>query len=345
MSELEYKVVGTEFEVKEDGEAGNYEGHFSVFNNVDEGNDIAHAGMFKKTIQERGHKVKVFFAHDWMKLIGPPPSTLEEDNLGLFAKGRLTLKSFWGNEVWQLMKDKALTEGSFGYETIKADFDDDGFRHLREVKLYEISPVPLGMNPMTNVRAIKSAMNQAMFSIPIVHGELDAKTDWNYQEQLAECKSPTQMRQMFAFYDIELSPEDSKSYRFPHHLANGAISLKGLEDASLELISTTDLSPAELAAAKNHLARHYMEFEMTPPWVKDNPFVKVDALLKLIEDIKEGEILITLDDERKGLVINSLTGILEPLEKAEDAVPTMEHSSLLDMRLQQAELTLNFLNE
>jgi hypothetical protein len=31
-------------------------------------------------------------------------------------------------------------------------------RHLRELKLYEISPVPLGMNAMTQIRAVKAAL-------------------------------------------------------------------------------------------------------------------------------------------------------------------------------------------
>jgi len=153
---MEYKTALTEF--KAEGDQGEYEGHFSVFNNVDDGNDVAHPGMFLKTIAERGKRVKVFYAHDWNKLIGPPPSVLEEDAVGLHAKGRLTLEAFWGKEAWALMKDGALSEGSFGYETVKADFDNSGVRHLREVRLFEISPVPLGMNSLTDLQAIKSLL-------------------------------------------------------------------------------------------------------------------------------------------------------------------------------------------
>ena len=159
MSELEYKSTTVEF--KATGDDGQYEGHFSVFGNIDDGNDIAHTGMFQKTIEERGKRVKVFYAHDWMKLIGPPPTILKEDSTGLFAAGRLTLGSFWGREAWSLMKDGALTEGSFGYETVKADPEslvDRVVRHLREVKLFEISPVPLGMNALTEIRAVKAAL-------------------------------------------------------------------------------------------------------------------------------------------------------------------------------------------
>jgi uncharacterized protein len=160
MSDIEYKSAAVEF--KATGNEGEYEGHFSVFGNVDDGSDIAHPGMFQKTISERGRRVKVFYAHDWTKLIGPPPSTLKEDTVGLFAAGRLTLDSFWGKEAWVLMKDGALTEGSFGYEAVKFDFENltsaATVRNLREVKLFEISPVPLGMNALTEIRAVKAAL-------------------------------------------------------------------------------------------------------------------------------------------------------------------------------------------
>ncbi len=154
---MEYKAAPAEFkpDAKIDGQ---YEGYFSIFGNIDDGLDIIERGAFTKTLQERQRRIKVFMGHDWSKLIGPPPDVLEEDSRGLYAKGRLTLGSFWGNETWQLMKDGAMTEGSIGFETIpdKVEWRDNGIRMIKEVKLYEISPVPLGMNPLTDVQAIKS---------------------------------------------------------------------------------------------------------------------------------------------------------------------------------------------
>lgn len=150
---LQYRAYPAEF--KAAGDKGIYEGYFSIFGNQDDGGDVMLAGAFAKTIAERAQRIKVFFGHDWSKLIGPPPDVLEEDSKGLYAKGRLTLGSFWGNEAWQLMKDGALREGSIGYETLVADWDPRGVRFLKEVKLYEISPVPLGMNPLTEIQAVK----------------------------------------------------------------------------------------------------------------------------------------------------------------------------------------------
>ena len=154
--EMKYLTAGTEF--KAEGEEGVYEGHFSIFGNVDDGGDVMHRGAFAATLEARRDRIKVFFGHDWAKLIAPPPDVINEDEAGLFARGRLTLGSFWGREAWELMKDGALTEGSIGYraDPDAIEYDDDGVRHLYKVALYEISPVPLGMNALTDLRAVKA---------------------------------------------------------------------------------------------------------------------------------------------------------------------------------------------
>lgn len=153
---MEYKAVGTE--LKALAEEGRYSGYFSVFNTVDDGMDIVRPGAFTKTIQERAARIKVFFGHDWSKLVGPAPDKIIEDSKGLYVEGRLTLGSFWGRETWALLKDNAINEGSFGYETIsgKVNYLDSGIREIFELKLYEVSFVPLGMNPLTEIEAIKA---------------------------------------------------------------------------------------------------------------------------------------------------------------------------------------------
>ncbi len=182
MGDIEIKAGPLEF--KAVGDAGQYEGYFSVIGNVDDGGDVIEPGAFAKTLQENAQRVKVFYQHDWSKLIGPAPAVLKEDEHGLFAAGRLTLDSFWGREVWALMKDGALTEGSIGYQAIKFDSDAAGVRHLREIRLHEISPVPLGMNALTTVRAVKAALSGAiaaeepletyMATLGLIAGELKA---------------------------------------------------------------------------------------------------------------------------------------------------------------------------
>lgn len=153
--DLEYKAGSAEF--KAGAQDGDYEGYFSIVGNVDDGGDVIEGGAFTKTLQERVGKVRVFFGHDPNKIVGPPPTVLQEDSRGLYAKGRMTLDSFWGREAWVLLKDGALTEGSIGYRSIPGRTEwKGGHRHLQEVKLFEISFVPIGMNPETDIRALKS---------------------------------------------------------------------------------------------------------------------------------------------------------------------------------------------
>lgn len=161
---MEYKTVAAEFKASASDE-GVYEGYFSVFGNVDDGGDIIMPGAFSKTIAERRKRIKVLYQHDFEKLIGPAPDVLEEDTKGLYAKGRLTISrggnkgAFWADECWALMKDDALNEGSMGYRSLpeRTDWNDSyTVRTMHEVKLFEISPVPLGMNPLTELRAVKA---------------------------------------------------------------------------------------------------------------------------------------------------------------------------------------------
>jgi HK97 family phage prohead protease len=164
LEQLEYKSVALEMKASSK-EEGVYEGYFSIFGNVDDGGDIIMPGAFSKTIQERQKRVKVLFGHNWDKLIGPYPEVLHEDAKGLYAKGRLTISkggnrgAFYADEAWALMKDQALNEGSIAYSPLPGRYEyNDSYtvRTLHEVKLYEISLVPLGMNPLTEVAAVKA---------------------------------------------------------------------------------------------------------------------------------------------------------------------------------------------
>lgn len=160
---LEYKT--TPLEIKAVGDDGVVEGHYSIFGNRDDGGDISWHGSFAKTLQERSRRVMVMRFHDWTIPIGPAGggfnaessgNILREDSMGLFARYKISLESFWGKDTYALIKDQVVREGSYGYEAIKFDFADDGTRNLREQKLYEISPVPIGMNPLTTISAVKS---------------------------------------------------------------------------------------------------------------------------------------------------------------------------------------------
>ena len=132
-----------------------FTGYASIFGNIDQGNDIVHPGAFAKTIQERGDKIKVMYNH--MNIIGKA-TKLEETQKGLYVEGYISNTKL-GDDVLVLMGDAVIDEMSIGYEAVKWDIDEkdgDRVRNLRELKLYEFSPVDFAMNDQAMITGVKS---------------------------------------------------------------------------------------------------------------------------------------------------------------------------------------------
>lgn len=349
--QMEYKLAPTEF--KAQGDQGEYEGYFSVIGNIDDGDDIIEPGAFRKTIAERGNRVRVFYAHDWDKLIGPPPRVLREDEHGLFAAGKLTLESFWGKEAWVLMKDNALVEGSIGYQPVKFDFDEvDGrtVRHLREVKLFEISPVPLGMNALTQVRAVKQALLAQMArkgaKPPHTTPKADEDTEWDAAAVLRQVEGAEQLWLIHAWRDDDGDPDAKSSYKLPHHLPDGRVVWRGVAAAGAAIMGArggVSIPESDIPGVKRHLARHYEQFDKTPPWEEEAGLEEyLEALQAITDEIKDGRILSTAAKDKVSEVAGAMTAALETLnEIVEAAEPDTVHSALLVRRLRAAELALS----
>lgn len=156
---MEKKIIPFELS-KADGDGRIIEGHAAVFGNVDLGGDLIHPGAFKKTLAERGNKVKLLWQHDPREPIGKI-LFLQEDDKGLFVRARIS-ETQKGNDALALMRDKAIEELSFGYDAVKGGTDytkgDEGdtIRNLREIKLYEVSPVTFPMNEDAQIIAVKA---------------------------------------------------------------------------------------------------------------------------------------------------------------------------------------------
>lgn len=164
------------FELEEKGldpEERTFQGFAAVMGNIDDGYppDVIERGAFKKTIKEMGERVKVYFIHDFMQPIGKvlelkevsrgklPAAVLErapEATGGLFVKGYVSDTTL-GNDALTLMKDTVLDELSIGYDVVNQEWDEEEeIRHLQEIILMDVSPVPLAMNPAAIVTSVKS---------------------------------------------------------------------------------------------------------------------------------------------------------------------------------------------
>lgn len=136
-----------------DASAGVVKGYGSVFGNVDSDGDIINKGAYKKTIQENAKRVKYLYQHDMDKPLGKMV-LLEEDDKGLIFEAQIP-KTQLGKDVVELMKAGVITENSVGILPIQKEMGNDGYRHLNEVKLFEISAVTLAANDQAMIMDVK----------------------------------------------------------------------------------------------------------------------------------------------------------------------------------------------
>lgn len=158
MNKLEYKTLRFKA-IGEPSDTGIVEAVVSVFGVLDFANEIVDAGAFDVVIGS-GVMPKILVGHDWDKSIGltlewrvlPPNDPLLPDDIkqfgGLYCKGQIEQELFDGQQAFIRIKKKIIEEYSIGYEVIAEDWAD-GVRHLKELRVYEWSPVFMGANPET----------------------------------------------------------------------------------------------------------------------------------------------------------------------------------------------------
>lgn len=150
----EFKTI--EFELEDfDEEEGIFSGYAAVFSNIDSGGDIIEPGAFTKTIAEGVGRVKILSGHNEALLPIGKPIELREDAKGLFIKAKISDTAL-GRDVKTLIRDGVLCELSIGYDPVTFEYDKDGIRHLREVKLWEVSVVTWAMNDQAVITDFKA---------------------------------------------------------------------------------------------------------------------------------------------------------------------------------------------
>lgn len=170
----EFEIKNFSFEIKATSE-NEFEGYAAVFNNKDSYDDIIEPGAFAKTIQE-SKRVKVLWQHDPWQPIGKPIA-MSEDSKGLHVKAKVSNTQL-GKDVVQLMKDGVIDELSIGYNAVKALWDSDKqARRIKEVKLWEFSPVTFAANDQANIASVKGMQGLAPNIVKMqewIDGELKA---------------------------------------------------------------------------------------------------------------------------------------------------------------------------
>ena len=149
------------FKMKGIGDTGTFSGYAAIFGNVDMGGDVIERGAFRKTLNESQGKIPILDHHDPTRQIGWNLEA-QEDERGLFVRGKLNLDVQGGREKHSLMK-QAVELGarmglSIGFRTIKEEPDQSNsiVRRLKEVRLVEFSVVTFPMNTDAGVVSVKA---------------------------------------------------------------------------------------------------------------------------------------------------------------------------------------------
>lgn len=151
----ERKTLAFDLELKSVDGQGRFAGYASVFNVVDNQQDMILPGAFSLTLKGRVPDIKLLWQHQQSEPIGVF-ERIFEDTHGLYVEGRLLLDVRRAKEAHSLMKAGALKGLSIGYSPSRYRIDaKSGVRLLSEVELWEISLVTFPANSSANVTVVK----------------------------------------------------------------------------------------------------------------------------------------------------------------------------------------------
>ena len=172
-TETQYKSIPGQISTNES--LGIVECFAAAIGNKDSVGDICLPGCFDSSLRRR--KPRVVWGHSWNEPIGKVldiyevgpndprlPAKMRVNGVGgLYARVQINLKSERGREAFsniQFFGEEQ--EWSIGYKTLDATYDNQKKANLlKEVELYEVSPVLHGANQLTGTISVKSD-NQAL---------------------------------------------------------------------------------------------------------------------------------------------------------------------------------------
>jgi len=158
---MDKEIKSFDLSIKEDGEEkGSVEAVFSVYNNVDSDGDVVVPGAVKSGFAN--NQVPMVFAHKWDQPIGK--GVIEEKEDSAVFKGSFFMDTEAGKEAYNLVKSMGdLQQWSFGFRVndsevgkVQKDDSETQARFLKDLTVYEVSPVLVGANQETYTLAIKS---------------------------------------------------------------------------------------------------------------------------------------------------------------------------------------------
>lgn len=224
--ELRHITVAHETKATEDDTTGKYAGYYEGIGagiwNIDLGGDLIPGGAFKETLPDFLKDGVIGWQHDITNPIGIPLDAKEMDE-GLWNRARVS-KTSLGLDAMILIKDKVVKKQSIGYRpldwkvvdrdglvayldarsdvtgakvrAILRQYDELDINHvfiLEKIKLYEISPVTLPMNPATSIDSAKLLTDGLLAGLPMK--DLSAATLAVVRGYFERCKQIQSLRE------------------------------------------------------------------------------------------------------------------------------------------------------
>ena len=159
MSQITKSLRSANFQLSSVDQKGLFAGYASVFDIVDDQDDIVLPGAFKQSLAEwegMNKWPKMLWQHNLREPIGRW-LFLEEDKKGLYVEGQLLLDVQKAKEAYSLMKAKAVDGLSIGYQVLKAKHDHKKcVRYISQLELLEISVVTFAANSDAQITKVKN---------------------------------------------------------------------------------------------------------------------------------------------------------------------------------------------
>lgn len=182
-------------EIKEISDEGYFSGYGSVFDVVDDWDDVIVRGAFAETLQKK--TPVMLWQHDSAEPIGVY-ERIREDEIGLWLEGRLLLDLEKGREAYILLKNRAIRGLSIGFLPLAWEWetrDNTRVRVLKEIDLWEVSLVTFPANPkavvdeVKTIRGLENFLRDAGFSRSEARAALAAvKADHQWDAEADDAK-------------------------------------------------------------------------------------------------------------------------------------------------------------
>ena len=333
------EIKSFDLRLKQVEDDGTFTGHAAIFGNIDAYGDVIEPGAFTKTLKERP-EVPILWYHNPYEPIGLSGSLVEDDK-GLKVSGHLNLDVQRARETHSLMKQRAVRGLSIGYEAIKAPIEKN-VRHLREIALWEFSPVVFGANDLALIEAVKAyglpvwlpgkgAQSAPDFPLAEREYEWDAdEADGRWREETDATEEPNaRYRRGFLWYDaadadtfgayklLIVDVIDGESRIVPR-------AVFAVANALVNPARRPDIPETDILAIKRTVSRLYArmreEFDdesIVAPWDQD---AAPDP------EVKEGRVLSSRNRTLVANAIEALQALLDAADaSAEAGEPSKSH--------------------